>query len=118
MRVFLGFALFLFSVTSQAWVNEVFFIRGKIRSYDRKWVQIEAETKMIAHVPRNAIPEKFKIAALSTIVSVPVFSQRASEVKWKSPKVVRLAQLHDEQDEIFKEMDQEYQRLLKARRNR
>lgn len=106
----------LFLGTSKAWVNEVFFIRGKIRSYDRKSVQIETETKMIAQVPRQAISEKFKLETNSMVTSIPVASQQIKSIKWKPPKFVRLVQLRNDKNQIIKELEQDYERLLKSHR--
>lgn len=109
---------FIISFSAQAWVNEVFFIRGKIRAYDKNMVQIETETENVAHVPRSAIPDKFNITGLSAVVAVPVYSNRTADIKWRASKKLRIVKFNDEQDEILKELEAEYQRALKARRTR
>jgi hypothetical protein len=73
----------IFSFSAQAWINNVYYIKGKIKSFDQNFVGIESLAQNTAQIPRAAIPKTFPLAANDTLMMIPVSTKEMSKVKWR-----------------------------------
>lgn len=79
LKVFL--LITLIAVLTEAKVNDVVLLKGRIHSFDSKQVLIELATHSNAVVPREAIPADFKLSAISDRQTIPVYTKSVPRVR-------------------------------------
>jgi hypothetical protein len=97
------------------WVNDVFFVKGKIRSFDQNVVRVETSPRHLAEIPRNAIPQAYKLSTIVPKMSVPILSKQIDEIKWKRiPSATKLGNPDFTSDQVIKYLALEYTKAKKA----
>ncbi len=97
------------------WVNDVFFIKGKITGLDQTVVRVETSPGHLAMIPRNAIPQSFELSTIGSKISIPILSRQFEEIKWKrTPAATKLENPNFSPKQVIKYLASEYTKAKKV----
>ena len=83
MKVKVFILITLIAILTEAKVNDVALLKGRIHSFDSKKVRVELATHSSTVVPRDAIPADFKLAASVDQQIIPVYTKSVPNVRFQ-----------------------------------
>lgn len=100
---------------SNAWMNDVFFIKGNVKSFDKNTVRILDSQEQIVVVPREAVPKNFKLSS-GTTTKVPVYTKYVLQVKsGRMPAGKKLPNPTATFEKLVNDLKLDYQKTVNSR---
>ena len=98
------------SLPAYCWLSQYVGVKGIIRGYDKKEVEIEDTLRARVFIPRDAIDINFKLVS-GKVVSIPVDVQKFSQIRSSPNSSAR--KLHNQSELAFANLQKEFADLKK-----
>lgn len=98
------------TIPAYSWLSPYVGVKGVIRGYDKKEVEIEDTLHARVFIPREAIAANFKLIT-GKVVSIPVDVQKFSQIRSIANSSVR--KLHNQSELAFANLQKEFADLKK-----
>lgn len=81
LQISLFFCCLGFALCGFAKMNDVFFLRGKIKSFNHKTVVVEVHGLTLMKIPREGIVEGFKLQSDTSVVTIPIYIKYFAKIQ-------------------------------------
>lgn len=98
LKIIFSILTFVVSFSAHSWLSQYVGIKGIVRGYNKKEVEIEDMLRARVFIPREAVPANYKFET-GKIVSIPVDVQKFSQIRSVPNNSVK--RLHNQSELAF-----------------